>query len=188
MITLSEFLGTIPCAGNAAESVQIAIREAKRLESLEKPRVEAERKPLVDGVGDNFYFVVDTRGVLITAWRLSREEAEGDAKRLATKTGQPHTVCQVMAPESGECPTIPVATFTPTPERPHEWVIYRDKGEEHFRWCYGHVHLVNRSNRWSASPTHPDVHRFATAHEAQDYIDENDIEDAYPWAVPTLTS
>lgn len=187
MIKLSDML--IATLDDKDPLIALQINEVKRLEALDVPRVKAERKPLVDGGGGNFYFVVDTtRGVLITAWRLSREEAEGDAKRLSTKTGQPHTVCQVMAPESGECPTIPVATFTPTPERPHEWVVYSPLRDEHYHWLGTRYAMGEVVEWWYAGTSFREVTRFATTAEAQAYIDTHKIADAYPWPVPKLTS
>lgn len=175
MITLSEFLGTIPCAGNAAESVKIAIREAKRLESLETPRVEAERTPLVDEDGDNLCLILDDNGNYVD-YELDIREAECTARYRTENTSKPHTACKVMAPESGECPTVPVVTYTPTPERPHEWVIY----------LHQYHLLIHRAGKSTSFPYL--AQRFPTAAEAQTYIDAQKIEDAYPWPVPKLTT
>src|SRR5690606_6034124 len=111
----------------------LQINEDKRLEALDVTRVEAERKPLVDVDGDPFFVILDHEGVCVD-WELGYRNAERTANECVEQTGYSHHVCQVMAPVNGECPTIQVATFTPTPERPHEWVVYRGKHEYDGPW------------------------------------------------------
>lgn len=184
MITLSEFLNTIPFPDNAYKSALVAIREAKRLEALDVPRVETERKPIVDDEGDTICLIVDDKGIYID-WELSQQNAESNARNLTKATGQPHTVYQVMAPESGECPTIPVMTYTPTPERPHEWVIYNANGRYESRWF---AIAAGGVKYWASLLTNKEAKRFATAAEAHTYIDEHNIDGAYPWPIPKLTT
>lgn len=172
MIKLSDML--IATLDDKDPLIALQINEAKRLEALDVPRNEAERRPLVDDEGDGLY-VIWSNGKCID-WSSDRGAAKAFADKQASETGQPHTVCQVMAPESGECPTVPVATFTPTPERPHEWVIY----------LHRHHLLINRDGQ-SANFLYL-AQRFATDTDAQAYIDSNKLQDAYPWPVPKLTS
>ena len=181
MIKLSDML--IATLDDKDPLIALQINEAKRLEALDVPRVEPERKPLVDGDGDKVYIIVDENGVYAD-WQLTERDAENDARDRTEDTGQPHTVCQVMAPESGECPTIPVETFAPTPEREHEWVIYNASGRFESRWF---AVADGCSKYWALELTNKKVQRFATATAAQNFIDANKIADAYPWPVPKLT-
>lgn len=156
------------------------------LEALQETEAETKsgRKPLIDDDGDELYVIVNSHGVSVER-HFDLAVAKNGATYLCKHTGHPHIVCQVMAPESGECPTVPVVTFTPTPERPHEWVIYKANGRFESRWFA--MNAVG-CKYWASELTNKEARRFPTATEAQDYIDENGIDDAYPWPVPKLTS
>lgn len=177
MIKLSDML--IATLDDKDPLIALQINEAKRLEVLDVPQVKAERKPLVDEDGDPFFVILDHGGVCVD-WELGYRNAERTAKECVEQTGYSHHVCQVLAPVNGECPTVPVATLTP--ERPHEWVVYRD-GEHNGDHWMGIGNIL-----WFYSPNGSRTARFATAAEAQAYIDTNGIQDAYPWPVPKLTS
>ena len=186
MIKLSDLLECVSPPDEQTDLMNLAIATAKRLEALDVPRVKAERKPLKGPEGNPRYILVDENSLLSSAYYMEHGNAERSAATLTKTTGQPHTVCQVMAPESGECPTIPVATFTPTPERPHEWVVYSTNTSEGRHW---HSHCPgDTGNYWHYSVTDQNVKRFATFKEAQSWIESRDIADAYPWPVPKLTT
>lgn len=195
MIKLSDML--IATLDDKDPLIALQINEAKRLEALDvpivkervvlndAPPVECEMKPLFDNNGDGIYLVLDNNGKCVY-WTSDPLTVGSKAKDFANTSGQPHSTAVVMAPDSGKCGTVVTVIFFP--ERPHEWVIYRP-ASNNIEWCWCMRCDTNkRGYWWYRDPMSRDSARFATADEAQAYIDENDIADAYPWAVPKLNS